>query len=50
MAYCLKAINEIKDIDLKTILQEKFFERIKKSYNIDVHNSLLILINLDTAE
>jgi hypothetical protein len=50
MAYCLKAIKQTSDIDLKTLLEDKFFERVKKCYNIDVHNSLLILVNLETAE
>lgn len=50
MAYCLKAIKQTNDIDLKFILQSKFFERIKKLYNLDTNNSLLILVHLDTAD
>jgi hypothetical protein len=50
MAYCLKAIKQTNDIDLKTLLEMRFFDRIKKCFNVDTHNSLIILVHLDTSE
>jgi hypothetical protein len=49
-AYCLKAIKQAGDIDLKLLLEEKIFSKIKKCYNLDGLNSLLILVHLETTE
>ena len=49
-AYCLKAIKQINDIDLKSILDEHLYIRIKKIYNVDTNNALLILVECDSDE
>ena len=49
MPYCLKAIKQINDVNLTTLLEEPFLKRIKKYYHLDAHNSLLILVHLENA-
>jgi hypothetical protein len=46
----LKAVKQINDIDLKTILDEHLFLRIKKVYSVDLNNALLIMVELETEE
>jgi hypothetical protein len=45
--YCLKAVKGVGDIDLKTILPDDQFERVKKTSNIDNNSALLIMADLD---
>jgi hypothetical protein len=47
MAYCLKAVKQLNDIDLCKLIDENFFKRIKKTYHLDSHNSVLILVQLE---
>jgi poly(A)-specific ribonuclease len=49
MPYCLKAVKQINDVDLSKLLHENFFKRIKKTYTLDSHNSILILVQLEDA-
>lgn len=49
MVYCLKATKQTNDIDLKTVLEEKYYEKIKRTYNVDL-NALLIMVQLNSQE
>jgi hypothetical protein len=50
MPYCLKAVKKTNEIDLKSILEPKFYEKIKLVSNIEAHNALLILVAFENAE
>ena len=50
MAYCLKATKQTSDITLQLLLETKYFERIKRIYNLEVNNALLILVSLENSE
>jgi hypothetical protein len=50
MPYCLRAVKLTSDIDLKQILHVKHYEQIKKTYNLDNLNSLLILVHFESAQ
>jgi hypothetical protein len=50
MAFCLKAIKQTSDITLQLMLEAKYYDRIKKTYNLDYHNALLILVSLENTE
>jgi hypothetical protein len=50
MAYCLKATKQTSDITLQLLLEAKHYERIKKIYNLDFNNALLILVTLENSE
>jgi len=50
MAYCLKATKQTSDITLQTLVEPKYYERIRKIYNLDFNNALLILVILENSE
>lgn len=50
MAYCLKATKQTSDITLQTLVEPKYYERIRKIYNLDFNNALLILVTLENSE
>lgn len=47
MPYCLRAIKNLGDVDLKSLLDEKYFERIKKCFTVEGQTCLLILVSLE---
>ena len=49
--YCLRGVKkQSSEIELKNILNGKYFEKIKKVYSIDSYNALLILVQIEEAK
>ena len=49
--YCLKSTKTVGDIDLKNVLQDdEQYSRIKRFYNIDSQNTLIIIADLENEE
>lgn len=46
MIYCLKATKSTNDIDLKALLSPKIYDKIRKSFNLEEANSLLVMADL----